>query len=102
FALMPGIFDDHAHAMPPVVIREIAHDPHARMVHFDQRGEALGSSEPKDRHVRLRCNGIAVERHYPEAMPGQSETADLGRARIEDMEQNPFAHLHSDRLTVPE
>jgi len=31
-----GVFDDYAHPLPPVVIRQITHHPHAGMPHFDQ------------------------------------------------------------------
>jgi hypothetical protein len=70
FACVSGILDDDSHAMVPVVIREIAHDPHSRMLHFDDRGNALRGPDPKARNlyrlrqrVAIHCNdGEAVAR----------------------------------------
>ena len=87
--------------MPPVVIGEIAHHPHAGMLHFDECGDAFGGPEPEHRHVHVRWDGVAVERDDAKEVPRQGEAADLGRARIEHMEQHVFARLYTDRLTVP-
>ena len=72
------------------------------MIHFDDRRDALGRAEPEHRHVRLRRHRIAVERDDAEDVAGQSEAADLGRARIEHVEQHAFALLHADRFAVTE
>ena len=50
----------------------------------------------------MHRHGIAVERDNLKEMPRQSEAADLGRTRVEQMEQHAFTRLHADRLTVPE
>jgi len=101
-AFLLGVFDDYAHPVPPVVIRQIAHHPHAGMLHFDQCRDAFSSPEPEYRYIGLRRHGIAVERDNPKEMPRQSNAADLGRTRIEQMEQHALTRLHADRLTVPE
>jgi hypothetical protein len=51
-ALLPCVFHDDTHPMPPVVIREIAHNPHAGMLHFDERRDAFRGPEPEHRHVK--------------------------------------------------
>ena len=39
--LLAGIFNYHTHAVLPVVVRHIAHDPNAGMVHLDNGGDSL-------------------------------------------------------------
>src|ERR1019366_4935868 len=46
--------------------------------------------------------GISVEGDDAEDMAGQSEAADLGRTRIEHMEQHAFALFYADRFAVTE
>ena len=72
------------------------------MLHFDDRRDALSRAEPEHGHLRLCRHRIAVERNDAEDMAGESEAADFGRARIQHMEQHPFAPLYADRVAVPE
>jgi hypothetical protein len=70
------------------------------MVHFHDRGNALGSAQPQQRNVRRCGNGIAVERYHPEDMARQSKAADFSGAGVDDMEQHPLALFHADGFAV--
>jgi len=65
-SLLSCVLDDDAHSMGAVIVGEVAHHPHARMLHLDDCGDALGRPEPQHRHVCWGWHGIAVERDDPE------------------------------------
>src|SRR6516162_874834 len=101
-ALGVRVFDHNAHAVASIVVGEITHDPHTRMVHLHNRRDTLRGAEPQYGHVRRRWHGIAVERNDPENMAGRGETADFTGTGVDNMKHNPIALFHSDRLAVPE
>src|SRR5512132_2548232 len=68
------------------------------MVHLHDGRDALSSTEPQHRHVGGCWHRIAIERHYAKDVPRKREAADLGRARIEHMEQHALTLLHTERL----
>ena len=101
-ALSVRVFDDDAHPVCAVVVSEIAHQPHARMRHLDDRGDALRRAQPQDRHVRRRRDGIAVERDDAKHVTGQRQAADFGRTGIQHVEQHALSLLHADRVAMAE
>src|SRR3974390_1267519 len=46
-ALGARVFNDNAHAMLAVVIGQVAHDPHADMIHLDNGGDAFRPADPE-------------------------------------------------------
>src|SRR5207249_11282425 len=56
-----SVFNDTAHAVPAIIIGEIAYDPDARMVHFHNGGDSFSRAQPEDRHLRRVRNRIAIE-----------------------------------------
>src|ERR1017187_3832446 len=99
-ALATGVFDDHAHALLTILVRQVAKHPDARMVHFDDRRGALRGAKPKHRYGGRRRYRVAVEPHNLERMARQGQTAILGSAPVEDMKQHAFGALYVDRLTM--
>ncbi len=90
---MAGVFDDDAHAVMAVVVGEVAHDPDAGVIHFDDGGDALGGAEPEDGDGGGRGHRIAVERDDLEGVAGQREAANFGGAAVEDVEEDALALL---------
>src|SRR6202034_3682947 len=93
-ALLSAVFNHHAHAMLPVVVRDIAHDPNARVIHLDNRRDSLGCAQPKSRHGHWPGDRVAIHRNYREVMPWQRKTPDLGRAPVQHVEKHTFALLY--------
>jgi hypothetical protein len=56
-----SVFNDTAHAVPAIIIGEIAYDPDARMIHFHNGADTFSRAQPQDRHLRRVRNGIAIE-----------------------------------------
>ena len=102
FALATGVFDDDSHAVPAIVVVEVAHDPDAGMIHFDDGGEALGGSEPEDWNADGLGKRIAIHGDDGEGVAGKGEAANLGGAGVEDVKENAFAGFHADRFAVAE
>ena len=101
-AFLTGILDDNAHAVAAIIIRQVAHDPYAGMVHRHHRRNALRRSQPKHGNVSRIRHPIAVERDDLERMSRQRKAANLGRAPIQNVEEHALALLHPNRLTVAE
>ena len=97
-ALLPRVLDHHAHAVPAIVIVEIAHHPHAGMIHLNDGGDALGRAEPEHRNLGRRRHGITVERDDTKGVAGQGEAADLASTGIQYMEQDALALLDPERI----
>src|ERR1022692_804646 len=47
-------------------------------------------------------HGIAIERDYLKQMAGQRQFNVLGRAAVQNVEQDPLAFLHADRFAMAE
>ena len=99
-AFAAGVFDHDAHAVTTVVVVEVAHDPDAGMVHFNDGGNSLRGSEPEDRNANRFRQWIAVHRNHAEGVTGKSEAANLGGAAVQNVKQYPLALLHAHRLAV--
>jgi hypothetical protein len=66
------VFDHNAHAVFPIVVVDIAHNPDAGMVHLDDRRDTFGGAEPQHRHVRLPRHRIAIQRDHSENVAGSA------------------------------
>src|SRR5207248_7294268 len=77
-----SIFNDAAHAVPAIIIGEIAYDPDARMIHFHNGRDAFRRAQPQDGHLRWVRNRIAIERDDLERVTRQRKAANLGSASI--------------------
>jgi len=88
--------------MMTIVVGEIAHDPHAGMIHFYDGGDALSGAEPEAGHADWLGERIAVHGDDREDVAGQRETADLSGAAVEDVEQRTLARFHADGFAVTE
>jgi len=69
-----------------VIIRQIAHDPNARMVHLDDGGDPFGRAQPKPWDARRLGKHVSIQGNDHEAVSGQGEAADFGRASIQHVE----------------
>ena len=98
----PCIFNDDTHASRAVVIGEITHHPHAWMIHLDDGRDPLSSAKPQHRNLRRCGDRIAIEGDDLEAMFRKRQTADLGGAAVDDVEQHPLAWFDADGLAVAE
>jgi hypothetical protein len=81
---------------------EVSQNPNARMIHFDDDRNPFRCSQPQNWNCGWIRDWISVERDDLEGMARQGKTADLGRAPVENMKENPFALFHADRVTVAE
>ena len=98
--LLAGIFDHRTQAMPPVVVRHIAHDPDARAIHLDNGGDPLRRAQPKSGYRHWSGDRVAIHRDHGEGVSGQRETANLGGAAVQHVEEHAFALLHPNRFTA--
>ena len=53
-AFPSGIFDDNTHPVTAVVMVEVAHYPHARVIHVNNGRNSLGRSQPQHGDIRRR------------------------------------------------
>lgn len=83
-----------------VVVRKVAHHPHAGMIHLNDRRYTFGGSQPQDRRTCWCGNGIAVQCDHVKAMPRQGEAPDFSRASVDDMKQDALTCLHADWVAV--
>src|SRR5579859_7157920 len=61
-----GVLHNDAHAIAPVIIARIAENPHAGLVHLNNRVDALRRAKPQNGNVARSWDRIAVERHDAE------------------------------------
>ena len=72
FAGAACVLDDNAHAVAAIIVVEIAHDPGARMIHFDDCRDALCCADPQDRNLCWIRHQIAVQRNDLKGVPRQN------------------------------
>src|SRR5579862_4752787 len=82
FAFVSRVLDHDPHAMMTVVVGKIAHDPHSRMIHFDDSRDALRRAEPEHGYANRFGQGIAIHRNYAETVPGKRKASDLPGAAV--------------------
>ena len=99
---LPRVFDDDAHAMGTILFIEVTENPHAGMIHFDDRGDAFGGAEPEDGDFRGSRNRIAVERDNFESVARKSQAANFGGAAVEDVEEDALAGFDANGFAVAE
>src|SRR6201985_2656688 len=101
-ALRPCVLNDGAHAMAAVVVSKVAHHPDAGVPHLDDGGDALGRTQPQDRHVHRCRKEIAVHGDDRERVTGQCEAASFAGAAVEHMEEHTLPFFYADRFAVAE
>src|SRR6185437_14654483 len=94
-----GVFDDDAHAVPPVIIIKVTEHPDTGITHFDDRADALGGADPERRHFGGVWHRVAIESDDSEAVTGEGEATDLRGAAVEDVKEDSLSTPDSDRLT---
>src|ERR1022692_2097525 len=97
-----SILHHHAHAHFAFFFVYRAENPHAWILHFDNRIDALANVQIKHIHSLWPGNWIAVQRDDPKLMPGKRKSNLIRCARVHEAEQNSLTLPHPNRLTGPE
>ena len=93
------VFHDDAHAAIAVVV-DVSQNPDTGMRHLDDGRHTLAWRRATQQGQLPDWDGIAVERHDVERVSGQRETPNLGRARVENVQQNAVVGFDANRLAM--
>src|SRR5499427_6188906 len=99
-ALHARILHHNSHAVMPVVVGRVTHDPNARMVHLHDGGNALRCAQPQHRHTCRIRHGIAVQRHHAKNVSRQRQAANLCRAAVEHVKEHALPTLDAYRFSM--
>ena len=72
------VFDDHCHSTGLHMPADLSKDPHARVIHLDDRAHALRRRESQHRHRARSRHRIAVECHHLQVVAREGDPMHFG------------------------